>query len=145
MWSFCWLQEICASPRLFPENQRDGLGKQGILGDCWFICACAALQKCDHLLNQVFPVGQLTWADPGYLGRFTCRFWRFGSWVEVTIDDRLPCVGHKLCFSHCQDQGVFWLPLLEKAYAKYVTAASVCTGQPCIIPVLQQQPQQCVC
>lgn len=38
--------------------------------------------------------------------------------MEVTIDDCLPCLGQKLCFSHCQDQGVFWLPLLEKAYAK---------------------------
>ncbi|CAH2248313.1 calpain-10 isoform X1 [Pelobates cultripes] len=115
-----WLrpQEIIASPRLFPLNARDGLGKQGILGDCWFICACSALQKCEKLLRQVFPVGQCLWTDPGYTGKFTCRFWRFGFWVEVTIDDRLPCLGHKLCFSHCQDQGSFWLPLLEKAYAK---------------------------
>ncbi|KAM8954244.1 calpain-10 [Pelodytes ibericus] len=115
-----WLrpQEICSSPSLYPLNSRDGLGKQGILGDCWFICACSALQKCDKLLNQVFPVGQCTWSDPGYVGKFTCRFWRFGCWVEVTIDDRLPCLGRKLCFSHCQDQGVFWLPLIEKAYAK---------------------------
>ncbi|KAM4772104.1 calpain-10 isoform 2-T3 [Rhinophrynus dorsalis] len=111
-------QDICASPHLFPENSRDSLGKQGILGDCWFICACSALQKYDHLLNQVFPSDQCTWNDPGYLGQFTCRFWHFGHWVEVTIDDLLPCLGNKLCFSHCQDQGAFWLPLLEKAYAK---------------------------
>ncbi|KAG8445003.1 hypothetical protein GDO86_009953 [Hymenochirus boettgeri] len=50
--------------------------------------------------------------------KFTCRFWRFGRWVEVTIDDNLPCLGNQLCFAHCQDQGAFWLPLLEKAYAK---------------------------
>ncbi|XP_075058506.1 calpain-10 isoform X2 [Mixophyes fleayi] len=115
-----WLrpQEICASPHLFPENPRHGLGKQGILGDCWFICACSALQQSDKLLHQVIPAGQCTWNDPGYSGRFTCRFWRYGRWVEVTIDDCLPCLGHKLCFSHCQDEGAFWLPLLEKAYAK---------------------------
>ncbi|KAM5164127.1 calpain-10 isoform 2-T2 [Mantella aurantiaca] len=115
-----WLRphEICGSPRLFPENSRLGLGKQGILGDCWFICACFALHKSKKLLHQVFPRGQCTWNDPGYTGRFTCRFWRFGRWVDVTIDDCLPCLGQKLCFSHCQDQGAFWLPLLEKAYAK---------------------------
>lgn len=27
--------------------------KQGLLGDCWFLCACAALQKSRHLLEQV--------------------------------------------------------------------------------------------
>ncbi|XP_063772644.1 calpain-10 [Pseudophryne corroboree] len=115
-----WLrpQEICTSPHLFPDNPRHGLGKQGLLGDCWFICACSALQQSDELLHQVFPAGQCTWNDPGYSGCFTCRFWRFGRWVEVTIDDCLPCLGHKLCFSHCQDEGAFWLPLLEKAYAK---------------------------
>ncbi|XP_056421562.1 calpain-10 [Hyla sarda] len=115
-----WLrpQEISPSPHLFPENSRDALGKQGILGDCWFICACSALLKSQPLLHQVFPADQHTWEHQGYTGRFTCRFWRFGRWVEVTIDDRLPCLGHKLCFSHCQDQEAFWLPLLEKAYAK---------------------------
>lgn len=40
--------------------------------------------------------------------------------MEVTIDDRLPCLGGKLCFSQCQTEDLFWLPLLEKAYAKYV-------------------------
>ncbi|KAM3931806.1 calpain-10 [Leptodactylus fuscus] len=115
-----WLrpQEICARPHLFPQIRRDALGKQGILGDCWFICACAALHKSPALLHQVFPAEQCTWEDQGYTGRFICRFWRFGHWVEVSIDDLLPCLGHKLCFSHCQDQDAFWLPLLEKAYAK---------------------------
>ncbi|XP_069829576.1 calpain-10 isoform X2 [Dendropsophus ebraccatus] len=115
-----WLrpQEICPSPRLFPADGRDALGKQGILGDCWFICACSVLHTSPLLLHQVFPADQSTWEDEGYTGCFTCRFWRFGRWVEVTIDDRLPCLGHKLCFSHCQDQEAFWLPLLEKAYAK---------------------------
>ena len=45
--------------------------------------------------------------------------WQFGRWVEVTVDDRLPCLAGRLCFSRCQREDVFWLPLLEKAYAKY--------------------------
>ncbi|XP_073445378.1 calpain-10 isoform X1 [Dendrobates tinctorius] len=115
-----WLrpQEICETPHLFPEDRRAALGKQGVLGDCWFICATSALQKSPALLHQVFPADQCTWKDEGYTGRFTCQFWRFGRWVQVTIDDRLPCLGRKLCFSHCQDEEAFWLPLLEKAYAK---------------------------
>ncbi|XP_038599136.1 calpain-10 isoform X2 [Tachyglossus aculeatus] len=115
-----WLrpQEICSNPRLFPDNPREGQVKQGILGDCWFLCACAALQKSKHLLDQVIVPGQPSWSDQAYRGCFTCRFWRFGQWTDVTVDDRLPCLAGRLCFSQCQAEDVFWLPLLEKAYAK---------------------------
>ncbi|PNI15601.1 CAPN10 isoform 10 [Pan troglodytes] len=111
-------QEICATPRLFPDDPREGQVKQGLLGDCWFLCACAALQKSRHLLEQVIPPGQPSWADQEYRGSFTCRIWQFGRWVEVTTDDRLPCLAGRLCFSRCQREDVFWLPLLEKVYAK---------------------------
>ncbi|XP_065700424.1 calpain-10 isoform X3 [Patagioenas fasciata] len=115
-----WLRpkDICSTPRLFPNNLQDVQVKQGILGDCWFLCACVALQKSKYLLNKVIPPGQPSWADDSYQGCFTCRVWQFGRWVDVTIDDRLPCLGGKLCFSQCQTEDLFWLPLLEKAYAK---------------------------
>ncbi|XP_014801562.1 PREDICTED: calpain-10 isoform X2 [Calidris pugnax] len=115
-----WLRpkDICSTPRLFSNNLQDVQVKQGILGDCWFLCACVALQKSKYLLNKVIPPGQPSWADESYQGCFTCRVWQFGHWVEVTIDDRLPCLGGKLCFSQCQTEDLFWLPLLEKAYAK---------------------------
>ncbi|XP_006151979.1 calpain-10 isoform X1 [Tupaia chinensis] len=111
-------QEICAEPRLFPDDPQEGRVKQGLLGDCWLLCACAALQKHRHLLEQVVPPGQPSWSDQTYRGSFTCRIWQFGHWVEVTIDDRLPCLAGRLCFSRCQREDVFWLPLLEKACAK---------------------------
>ncbi|XP_058521195.1 calpain-10 [Ochotona princeps] len=111
-------QEISVSPRLFPENPQDGQVKQGLLGDCWFLCACAALHQHRHLLEQVIPPGQPSWADETYRGAFTCRIWQFGRWAEVTIDDRLPCLAGRLCFSRCRREDVFWLPLLEKVYAK---------------------------
>ncbi|XP_069474944.1 calpain-10 isoform X2 [Ambystoma mexicanum] len=110
--------DICPCPRLFPDKAQEGQVKQGILGDCWFLCACAVLQRNESLRAQVFPPGQPGWTEPGYTGHFTCRFWQFGQWVEITIDDRLPCIAGQLCFSRCQPEDVFWLPLLEKAYAK---------------------------
>nr|XP_009929533.1 PREDICTED: calpain-10 [Opisthocomus hoazin] len=115
-----WLRpkDICSTPRLFSNNPQDVQVKQGILGDCWFLCACVALQKSKYLLNKVIPPGQPSWTDESYQGCFTCRVWQFGHWVEVTVDDRLPCLGGKLCFSQCQREDLFWLPLLEKAYAK---------------------------
>ncbi|XP_078524271.1 calpain-10 [Lissotriton helveticus] len=111
-------QDICSNPRLFPDKPQEGQVKQGILGDCWFLCACVILQRSEHLRAQVFPPGQPGWTDPEYTGRFTCRFWQFGEWVEIVVDDRLPCIAGQLCFSRCQPEDVFWLPLLEKAYAK---------------------------
>ncbi|XP_023965541.2 calpain-10 isoform X1 [Chrysemys picta bellii] len=115
-----WLrpQEICSAPRLFSDNPQEVQVKQGILGDCWFLCACVALQKSKYLLTKVIPPGQPSWTEETYTGCFTCQVWQFGHWVEVTIDDRLPCLGGKLCFSQCQTEDVFWLPLLEKVYAK---------------------------
>ncbi|XP_054975932.1 calpain-10 isoform X2 [Sorex araneus] len=113
-------QEICASPQLFADSPREGQVKQGLLGDCWFLCACAALSRSRRLLHQVFPAGQPCWREPAYRGAFTCRVWRFGQWVEVTVDDRLPCLAGRLCFSRCHKEDVFWLPLLEKVlYGSY--------------------------
>nr|XP_023498515.1 calpain-10 isoform X3 [Equus caballus] len=71
-------QEICAAPRLFPDNPQEGQVKQGLLGDCWFLCACAALQKSRHLLDQVSVTVQGDSASPGARERMCSGFpyWR---------------------------------------------------------------------
>lgn len=45
-------------------------------------------------------------------------FWRFGEWIPVVIDDRLPTIHKRLKFTQAP-KNEFWAPLLEKAYAKF--------------------------
>ncbi|EAW71203.1 hCG32657, isoform CRA_g [Homo sapiens] len=140
-------QEICATPRLFPDDPREGqpaeyqealrkqscaaAGSPAVLGEgrrvprqrlrtalCPSAAGGGALASPEGSIREVIPPGQPSWADQEYRGSFTCRIWQFGRWVEVTTDDRLPCLAGRLCFSRCQREDVFWLPLLEKVYAK---------------------------
>lgn len=118
--SITWLrpQDICPSPALFPDNISLGHAKQGLLGDCWLLCACTNLLQSKHLLNKVIPPDQPLWGDSDYKGFFHFYFWQYGHWKDVIIDDLLPCVDFKLCFSRCLSPTAFWVALLEKAYAK---------------------------
>ncbi|XP_035690519.1 calpain-10-like [Branchiostoma floridae] len=127
-------QELVADPVLLPAEGdlcvQDVV--QGRLGDCWFLCACAAIAPHRQLIQKVIPVQQKTWGDQEYNGRFRFAFWKFGKWTEVTVDDRLPCRDGRLVYSRCANRCHFWLPLLEKAYAKlHGCYEAIVAGQVC--------------
>ncbi|XP_034556240.1 calpain-9 isoform X2 [Notolabrus celidotus] len=56
--------------------------------------------------------------DEGYNGCFIFRFWQYGQWEEVRIDDLLPTQDNNLIYLNSPDRHEFWSSLLEKAYAK---------------------------
>ncbi len=105
---------------------------QGRIGNCWFVAACAVLAGSKPLWERVIPDWKdQEWKekkegeedaekekDEEYSGVFRFRFWRFGKWVEVVIDDLLPTYKGELLFTHSQSNSEFWAALLEKAYAK---------------------------
>nr|XP_040054818.1 calpain-1 catalytic subunit-like [Gasterosteus aculeatus aculeatus] len=113
-----WLRPAKLVPK--PSFEVDGISRfdfgQGIVGNCWFLASIGSLTFQQQIFQQVVPLEQRF--DEKYCGLFHFRFWRFGKWVDVVIDDKLPTINGQLIFVQSSDPTEFWPALLEKAYAK---------------------------
>ncbi|XP_056914969.1 calpain-8-like isoform X4 [Takifugu flavidus] len=113
-----WLRPIKMVPS--PSFSVDGMSRfdfgQGVIGNCWFLASIGALTFQRPILEQVVPLDQSF--DEEYCGLFHFRFWRFGKWIDVVIDDKLPTINGRLLFVQSKTPNEFWPALLEKAYAK---------------------------
>ncbi|EEB14001.1 Calpain A, putative [Pediculus humanus corporis] len=115
--------ELCQRPKFTVENCSDNLENSrfdievGELGDVWLLAAISSLTLTPRFLERVVPPDQ-SFDSNNYCGVFRFRFWHFGEWKDVLIDDRLPTFRGRLIYIHSSNPTVFWAALLEKAYAK---------------------------
>lgn len=127
-----WLRtwEIVKSPFFILDGvSRFDFG-QGLVGNCWFLASLGALTFNKEIFRMVVPQDQECMGKE-YCGLFHFRFWRFGKWVDVVIDDKLPTINGKLIFARSKDECEFWPCLLEKAYAKVCGSyADMSSGTP---------------
>ena len=106
--------EISDSPCLFEGGASRFDINQGELGDCWLLAALANLTLNKKLLYRVVPLDQSFSEE--YAGIFHFKFWRYGEWIDVVIDDYLPTRYGQLMFMHSDANNEFWTALLEKVH-----------------------------
>ncbi|XP_046405964.1 calpain-1 catalytic subunit-like isoform X2 [Ischnura elegans] len=124
-----WMRphEMCQRPQFIINDDSDsdgGLGRCDLEaglsegpGACVLGAISALASLTPRLLRRVVPTDQSF--EPGsYSGLFRFRFWHFGEWTDVVVDDRLPTFRGRLVYLHSANTTEFWAALLEKAYAK---------------------------
>ena len=110
--------EIIINPQFIVNGINPNDLSQGSVGDCWFISAAASIANFSQYFQRVIPSNQSF--DTNYAGIFNFRFWVFGEWVSIVVDDYLPTdeSGELIYCKNSKEKNEFFGPLLEKAYAK---------------------------
>ncbi|XP_068993888.1 calpain-B-like [Neodiprion pinetum] len=120
-------KELSDDPKFYVEGGSRFDMKQVLFGDRWLLASISSLAMHPGVLNQVVPKDQ-SFEDKEYAGIFHFRFWQYGRWIDVVIDDFLPTQYGKMVSSHSSTANEFWSPLLVKAYAKLYGSWNVISG-----------------
>jgi len=89
--------------------------KAGSIGHTWFMGAIAIMTSKSDIIERLF-------VDSSNFnkGFVSFQFFKNGEWKQIIVDTYLPYDTEQniLVFSNCLNPSEFWVPLLEKAYAK---------------------------
>ena len=98
---------------VFLDNIEPNDIKQGLLGDCWLMCALASLAERPQLVQRLFLTKEVN-----KYGVYRVRLCKNGEWQVVTVDDYFPCEAYGTPIFSRSHGNELWVLLLEKAYAK---------------------------
>jgi hypothetical protein len=105
------LSQLTAGAAVFVDGTSSNDIVQGSLGDCYLLGALSVLATRKDLVSSLFTTVNAS------LGLFQVRFFK-NEWLTVTVDDFVPVVNKTPVYGRCSDAREFWVPLVEKAYAK---------------------------
>lgn len=135
------IEEINQQASFFSDGASPNDVAQGSIGDCWLISALSVIATRDELIRGKINVdpkavslsdeeanGLLIGTYPPMFhhlrkhGIYVIRLYK-NAWRYVVLDSRLPCVMDgrgqpELIFARSKDPKEFWVPLIEKAFAK---------------------------
>lgn len=117
------ITDLSQQPRLVTGSVERCEVVQGKYGSSWFVSALSVLAGARKLWEKVvIDYDHQEWshenASESYTGIFKFKFWRFGKWRQVLVDDLIPTKDGVPIFNHSKDKDEWWPVLLEKAYAK---------------------------
>jgi hypothetical protein len=107
------LSEFMKDPQLFRDGIDPNDVRQGSLGNCWLIASIASVAENPALIKRLFITQKYN-----KQGLYQLRICKNGEWVNVIVDDYIPCkIDGTPKFSRATGDEL-WVLLLEKAYAK---------------------------
>ena len=111
-------EEICLppdEPMMFKDGPTSGDVKQGAIGNCWLMGSFLILGTRPQLLRNLIVEGR--YIKEGFA---VFQFFKNGRWQYVIVDTLIPFDSalKQPLYGHCTELNEFWVPLMEKAYAK---------------------------
>ena len=101
-------------PMMMKEGLSAGDVKQGALGDCWLLGSFLCLATNPEMLANLIV------HDGIEFGYAVFQFFKNGRWQYIIVDTQIPYnqTQKSPLYGMCSDPQEFWVPLIEKAYAK---------------------------
>eukprot|EP00743_Colponemidia_sp_Colp-15_P008827 GILK01009634.1.p1 GENE.GILK01009634.1~~GILK01009634.1.p1 ORF type:complete len:645 (+),score=97.49 GILK01009634.1:109-2043(+) len=102
-------------PRLFGDNMTSANIKQGKLRNCYLMQVLAALPSKPNVLSEL-----VTPSSYNPLGVYSVKLYYFNQPIYIVVDDYLPVQAgtDSLFFAKMADSSLFWVSIVEKAFAK---------------------------